>query len=211
MYLRSVLLPSAAGTSWSLHSKKRSKTLFFYVDTAAAGSLDRLHTWANSVELLCVSKDPTRLQPWKQNREVSAATRPCLEPDFLTCLLADRCHCLAPVDRKVAGHKTWAIFYCAESRRWHGAADGYREVSGLKPGLTCMRQKVCTTHELPEKEPGDMVGLSEVENNCWAPDRDHFLLLLCALWKVAVVSSFAVGISDTGIISSMSCSLKVAG
>lgn len=61
-----------------------------------------------------------------------------------------------------------------------------------------MKQKVCTTHELPEKEPGDMAGVSEVENNCWAPDRDHFLLLLCAVWKVAVVSSFTVGIGGVG-------------
>lgn len=61
-----------------------------------------------------------------------------------------------------------------------------------------MKQKVCTTQELPEKEPGDMAGLSEVENNCWAPHQDHFLLLLCVLWKVAVVSSFTVEIGDIG-------------
>lgn len=43
-----------------------------------------------------------------------------------------------------------------------------------------------------------MARLSEVENNCWAPDQDHFLLLLCVLWKVADVNSFTGGISDIG-------------
>lgn len=112
------------------------------------------HAWANHGEVVCV---PAKPHPWNPNGEESAIVSPWLEPGCLTCLEADRCSCLAPVDRKVAGHKTRAIFCCAESRWWHGAADGY----GLKPGL---KQKVLTTHELPEKEPDVTVCRTEVEN-----------------------------------------------
>lgn len=38
-------------------------------------------------------------------------------------------------------------------------------MSGLKLGLPCVKQKVFTTHELPEKESNVTVCLTEVENN----------------------------------------------
>lgn len=37
-------------------------------------------------------------------------------------------------------------------------------MSGLKLELTCVKQKVFATHELPEKEPDVTVCLAEVEN-----------------------------------------------
>lgn len=79
-----------------------------------------------------------------------------------------------------------AIFCCAESRWWHGAADGYGKASGLKLGLTCMKQKVFTTHELPEKEPDVTVCLTEVENYCEASIEINPWEVKAALWKVAV-------------------------
>lgn len=123
----------------------------------------------------------------KPKREVSALSRPWLEPGFLTCLVADRCLCLAPVDRKVAGHKTWAIFCCAESRWWHGAADGYGKESGLKPGLTHVKQKVFTTQERPEMEADVTLGLTEVGKWLWSLGRDLLLFVgsfSVKLWNV---------------------------
>lgn len=49
-----------------------------------------------------------------------------------------------------------------------------------------MKQKVCTTHELPEKEAGDTAGSTEMENYCGAPIEIvvGFDLVLFEKWLV---------------------------
>lgn len=48
----------------------------------------------------------------------------CLEPGFLTWVLADRWHSFAPVDRDAVRQEARAIFCLGDSRWLNGAADG---------------------------------------------------------------------------------------
>lgn len=153
MHLRRTLLTS----SESLNSKKRSKTLFLYVDTVAAGSLDRLHNWAHTVALALKSK----AWGFSGHPSVTGARLLNLSSGWQ---VPPSC----PSGQKGCRAQNMSYFCCAESRWWHGAADGYGKASGLKLGLTCVKQKVFATHEPPEKEPDVTACFTEVENYCEA-------------------------------------------
>lgn len=51
-----------------------------------------------------------------------------------------------------------------------------------------MEQKVCTTHELPEKEAGDTAGWTEAENYCGAPIEIAVGFSLVLFEKLVVTS-----------------------